>query len=236
MKMVLNKYLAHAGVCSRREAVEIIERGAVRVNGTVVKEPGYVVNLTDKVTYNNKPLVLEQFEYIVLNKPKGYVTTLSDERGRKTVLDLVKGASKKRIYPVGRLDINTTGLLLLTNDGELAQQLSHPKFDVKKVYQLTLNRPLSDKDFERIKKGLHLDDGMVRVSSLSSLKVDPKQVRITLTSGKNRIVRRIFNSLGYHVKKLDRIGYAGLSSKGLTPGQWRTLKTAEINKLPKKKS
>ncbi|OGB97836.1 hypothetical protein A3F06_00385 [candidate division TM6 bacterium RIFCSPHIGHO2_12_FULL_36_22] len=234
MTMPLNKFIAHAGVCSRRQAVQIIQNGGVTINGVVVKEPGYKVLPTDAVKCEGKLLKQEALEYVLLNKPRGFVTTLSDERKRPTVLELVQGASKKRIYPVGRLDINTTGALLLTNDGALAQRLSHPSFKMKKVYQLTLNRLLDAQDFERIKKGISLDDGRVDVSSISISKNNPKDISVTLESGRNRIVRRIFEHFGYTVKKLDRVGYAGLSTKGMPLGSWRYLNEKEIRKLSKK--
>ncbi|HJM68991.1 MAG TPA: pseudouridine synthase, partial [Candidatus Babeliales bacterium] len=236
MTMPLNKFLAHSGVCSRRQAVEIIKRGGVTVNGTVIKEPGHKIEPTDAVKCEGKLLKQESsFEYVLLNKPKGYVTTLSDEKKRPTVIDLVQGASKKRIYPIGRLDINTTGLLLLTNDGQFAQHLSHPSFSMKKVYQLTLNRPLDVKDFERIKRGISLDDGRVDVGAIVVSKANPKAVSVTLESGRNRIVRRIFEHFGYTVKKLDRVGYVGLSTKGMPVGSWRYLNEKEIKRLAAKK-
>ena len=232
MTMPLNKFIAHSGVCSRRQAVEIIKNGGVTVNGTVIKEPGYKVLPTDAVKCNGKLLRQEtSFEYIVLNKPKGFVTTLSDEKHRPTVLELIQGATKKRIYPVGRLDINTTGLLLLTNDGDLAQKMSHPSFRMRKLYQLTLERPLDPKDFARIKRGISLDDGRVDVSAITVSKANPKAISVTLESGRNRIVRRMFEHFGYTVKKLDRVGYAGLTTKGMPIGSWRYLNEADIRRL-----
>ena len=232
--MTLNKFLAHSGVCSRREAVEIIKDGEVTVNGKVVTEPGYRVLPKDAVKCRGKLLRQETFEYVLLNKPRGFVTTMSDEKNRETVLDLITGASKKRIYPVGRLDINTSGLLLMTNDGELSQALAHPSFHIKKMYQLTLNRPIEAQDLERIKKGISLKDGRVDVSAIYASKVNPKELRITLESGKNRVIRRIFEHFGYTVKKLERTGFANLTNKGLPPASWRYLNPKEIQQLTRK--
>lgn len=232
--MQLNKYIAHAGVCSRRKAVELIKEGGVKVNGRVMKEPGYKVLEADVVKVHNKVVAAEKKIYILLNKPKGCVTTVSDDKGRDTVLDLLGSSIAQRLYPVGRLDVNTTGLLVLTNDGDLAQKLSHPKYEIEKVYQVEVSRALTDTDRALIQKGIRLYDGPVKVDSISKpVGVKLNQVRVSLHSGKYRIVRRLFEALGYFVNELDRVKYAGMSKKGLQTGKWRFLTSKEIAKLQK---
>jgi len=231
--MPLNKYLAHSGVCSRRDAVDIIKTGKVKVNGEVMREPGYKVAPTDTVIVNGKKLnIVKDLVYILLNKPKDYITTTEDEKGRKTVLDLIKNATKEKIYPVGRLDRNTSGVLLLTNDGELTQKLTHPSNEIKKLYAVTLDRPLSKADFEKIVEGVQLEDGLAKVDALGY--TDPKdksQVGVEIHSGKNRIVRRIFEHLKYDVKNLDRVIFAGLTKKNVERGKWRLLSEKEVRDL-----
>ncbi len=228
-KMPLNKYISRAGVCSRREAADLIKAGEVKVNGTVNKEPGYKVVEGDVVTYQGNDLEKqEKMVYLLLNKAKDYITTTDDPEGRKTVMDLFTSVDE-RIFPVGRLDRNTTGLLLVTNDGHLAQKLSHPKFMNKKVYQVKLDKPLEQKDFEKIEKGLELEDGVADIDSLAYTNPeDAKEIGIEIHIGKNRIVRRIFEHLGYEVKHLDRVMYAGLTKKNLPRGKWRALTDKEL--------
>ena len=220
----LNKFIANSGVCSRREADTLIQAGVVTVNGEVVTELGTKVNIyTDDIRCNGERLRGEEKVYLIMNKPKGYVTTASDPHADKTVIDLVKGC-KSRVYPVGRLDKNTTGVLLLTNDGEIAERLTHPSYDKKKIYQVSLDKELSEDDYKKILEGVTLTDGEVKADELEY--IDPKDKRkigIEIHSGKNRIVRRIFDSLGYTVKALDRVYFAGLTKKGLKKGEWRYL-------------
>ena len=228
----LNKYLANAGVCSRREADEFILSGAVTVNGEVVKELGSKVLRSDVVLFQEKPVSLEKKVYVLLNKPKDYVTTSDDPQQRKTVMDLVKGACPERIYPVGRLDRNTTGVLLLTNDGDLASKLTHPKFLKKKVYHVFLDKPVTANDLQKISDGIELEDGEIKADAIEY--ADPQdqtQVGIEIHSGKNRIVRRIFESLGYRVVKLDRVQFAGLTKKNVRRGDWRFLTEKEGDML-----
>lgn len=229
----LNKYIADAGICSRREADKLIEAGVIRVNGEVVTQLGYKVSRGDKVQYDNQTLNAEKLRYILLNKPKGYLTTMDDPFERKTVMQLVKTACRERIYPVGRLDRNTTGLLLLTNDGEMAKRLTHPSHNVEKLYHVTLDQPLSKRDLQAIAEGIELDDGFIRVDGIGydELANDRKEVGVKIHSGKNRIVRRIFESLGYKVEKLDRVIFAGLTKKDLPRGRWRHLTDKEISFL-----
>lgn len=226
----LNRYLANAGICSRREADKLIESGSVSINGKVVTELGTKVGPNDKVQFGGETLSREKPRYILLNKPKDYLTTSSDPHNRRTVMSLVEHACHERIYPVGRLDRNTTGLLLFTNDGEMAKKLMHPKFQTKKIYHVYLDKNLTKNDFLKIAEGLELDDGFIRPDGLAYVADvdDKKQVGIELHSGKNRIVRRIFEHLGYKVVKLDRVFYAGLTKKDLPRGKWRFLTEKEI--------
>lgn len=227
----LNKYIADSGIASRRKAQVLIEEGHITVNDRIIKEPGYRVMLEDTVKFNGQNLSPKEHIYILLNKPKNYITTLSDEKGRKTVLDLIKIRTHSRIFPVGRLDRATTGLLLLTNDGHLSQKLAHPSYKIEKVYLATLDKPINLIDINKITKGIVLFDGFTRADTAKTIDEDRKIVRIALHSGKNLIVRRIFEHLGYKVLKLDRIQYAGLTKKNLEIGKWRFLKKEEINKL-----
>ena len=228
----LNKYMANAGVCSRREADELIQKGLVKVNGNVVTELGVKITRNDVVEYDGKVVVAESKCYILLNKPKDTVTTSDDPNGRKTVMDLVKGACNERIYPVGRLDRNTTGVLLLTNDGDLASKLTHPKYVKKKIYQVWTDKPISEEDMQHIADGVELDDGPIHADAISYVSpTDRKQAGIEIHSGRNRVVRRIFESLGYHVVKLDRVYFAGLTKKNLARGRWRYLTQEEVNFL-----
>ena len=230
--MTLNKYLAHSGISSRREAGNIVKEGKVKVNGNVMLEPGYRVQEGDKITYDDKVMTPQKnMVYILLNKPKGFITTTDDEKGRRTVMDLVANAGAERLYPVGRLDRATTGVLLITNDGDLAQKLSHPSYNSKKIYQVTLTEPLTKRDFDYIVGGnVKLEDGMAPVDALAYL-VNKNEIGIEIHSGKNRIVRRIFESLGYVVEKLDRVVYAGLTKKNVSRGKWRFLTEKEIINL-----
>ena len=228
----LNKFLSNAGVCSRREADEFIQKGAVKVNDVVVTELGTKITRQDVVTFNEKPVQIESKVYIVLNKPKNCVTTSDDPQERLTVMDLVKNACQERIYPVGRLDRNTTGVLLLTNDGDLASKLTHPSFKKKKIYHVWLDKNVAIEDMEKIANGLELEDGEIHADAISYASEDDKsQVGIEIHSGRNRIVRRIFESLGYHVTKLDRVYFAGLTKKNLGRGKWRYLNEREVNAL-----
>lgn len=224
----LNKYMANSGVGSRREADELIKMGLVSVNGVTITEMGYKVKATDEIRYEGKKLKAEKPIYILLNKPKGFITTTADPQDRNTVMNLVANAGKERIYPVGRLDRNTTGLLLLTNDGDLADKLTHPSYNVKKIYRVELDKPITKNDFQKIKDGVHLEEGRAMVDDLAIVDGDSKTLGIELHIGWNRIVRRIFESLDYEVVKLDRVVYAGLDKKDLTRGQWRFLKPEEI--------
>ena len=228
----LNKFLANAGVCSRREADEFIQAGVVTVNGEVVTELGTKILRTDEVKFHDAPVTLEKKVYILLNKPKDYVTTSDDPQQRKTVMDLVKDACPERIYPVGRLDRNTTGVLLLTNDGDLASKLTHPKFLKKKVYHVHLDKNVTAHDLEQIREGITLEDGEIKADAVEYAdERDKSQVGIEIHSGKNRIVRRIFESLGYRVTKLDRVQFAGLTKKNLRRGDWRFLSEKEVDML-----
>jgi 23S rRNA pseudouridine2605 synthase len=231
--MPLNKFLAHCGVCSRREAIELISKGLVKVNGAVLTEPGYKVQPDDDINYNNKKLfVTKNLVYILLNKPKDYITTTDDPQGRKTVLQLIQKATTERVYPIGRLDRNTSGVLLLTNDGDLTQKLSHPSYEIKKIYEVKLDKNLTKTDFDKIIDGLTLEDGLVQVDSLAYADSRDKSViGIEIHSGRNRIVRRIFESLGYDVKGLDRVMYAGLTKKNVERSKWRYLSDKEIRLL-----
>jgi 23S rRNA pseudouridine2605 synthase len=232
-EMPLNKFIAHAGVCSRREAAQLVKSGAVTVNKHMVTEPAYKVKPKDVVEYKGKKLFLKKnLVYILLNKPKDYLTTLRDPQGRKTVYQLIQQATNERVYPVGRLDRNTTGVLLLTNDGELAQKLTHPSFEIKKVYEVKLDKPLTKKDFETIMEGIVLEDGFIRPDSMAYAdKHDKSIVGIEIHSGRNRIVRRMFEHLGYKVKNLDRVMFAGLTKKNVERGKWRFLTEKEVRIL-----
>lgn len=227
----LNKYIANAGVCSRREADKLIEEGEIKVNGNVVSELGYKVNATDKVTYKGKILNPEKLVYVLLNKPRDFITTTDDPQDRHTVMQLVAKACTERIYPVGRLDRNTTGLLLLTNDGDLAKKLSHPSHGVQKLYQVDIDKPISDEDFFKIQDGLQLEDGLAKVDEIGLVNDTRQSLGLQIHIGKNRIVRRIFEHLGYQVVKLDRVMYAGLTKKDLPRGKWRHLSGKEVIKL-----
>ena len=231
--MPLNKFLAHCGVAARREAAEIVKAGTVKVNGHVVTEPGHKVSAKDDVRVNGKKIFLaKNLVYILLNKPKDYITTTDDPQGRKTVLDIIKKATPERIYPVGRLDRNTSGVLLLTNDGELSQKLTHPSNEIRKVYHVTLNKQLEKKDFDQILKGVILEDGAAGVDVLAYAdSKDKTQIGVEIHSGRNRIVRRIFETLGYEVRNLDRVMFAGLTKKNVTRGKWRFLTEKEVRDL-----
>ncbi len=228
----LNKFMANAGICSRREADEFIQQGLVKINGVVVTELGTKISHNDTVEYDEKIVTLESKCYILLNKPKDCVTTSDDPNGRTTVMDLVKGACTERIYPVGRLDRNTTGVLLLTNDGDLASKLTHPKYVKKKIYHVWCDKDISEDDMQRIADGIELEDGPIHADAISyATETDRNQAGIEIHSGRNRIVRRIFESLGYHVTKLDRVYFAGLTKKNLPRGRWRYLTQEEVNFL-----
>ena len=228
----LNKYIADAGICSRRNADMYISVGNVTVNGEVMTTLGYRVKPTDEVRFDGKLLSSEKKEYILLNKPKGFITTTNDEKGRKTVMDLVANATNVRILPVGRLDRATTGLLLLTNDGELTKKLTHPTHGVRKIYHVILDRKLDYKDFMKVQDGLELEDGLIEVDEISYVNDKPKnEIGIKIHSGRNRIVRRIFEHLGYQVEKLDRVVFAGLTKKDLPRGHWRRLTQQEVINL-----
>ena len=229
----LNRYLANAGVCSRREADELIRAGAVSVNGVIVTELGTKVSSTDKVQYGDQTLKREKLQYLLLNKPKGYITTLDDPQDRKTVFSLIQDACKERIYPVGRLDRNSTGLLLFTNDGDLAKKLTHPSYGVTKLYHVELDKQLTKNDFAKIMEGVELEDGFVKFDAMeyTSEGSSKKELGVQIHSGRNRIVRRVFESFGYTVVKLDRVLFAGLTKKNLPRGKWRFLAQEEINHL-----
>ncbi len=230
-EMRLNKYIAQSGLCSRREADNLIQQGKIKVNKKVVTEMGYKVMPGDKVYYGSKLLKKEQLVYVLLNKPKDFITTTKDTHERKTVMQLVANACDERIYPVGRLDRNTTGVLLLTNDGELSKKLTHPSHKVSKVYQIELNKPVTEEDLEKIKKGVMLEDGEIKVDDIATLDPEGKFLGVEIHSGRNRIVRRIFEALGYDVVRLDRVMFAGLTKKNLPRGKWRHLQKKEIIRL-----
>jgi 23S rRNA pseudouridine2605 synthase len=232
-EMPLNKYVAHAGVCSRRDAAGLVRSGKVSVNGKVVTEPGHKVTPTDEIKVQGKKIsAAKNLVYILLNKPKDHITTTEDPEGRKTVMDIVKRATTERVYPIGRLDRNTTGVLILTNDGELAQKLSHPSYEVKKIYEVTLDRPLVKKDFDQLLNGLTLEDGFIAPDSLAYADARNKAViGIEIHSGKNRIVRRMFEKIGYDVRNLDRVMYANLTKKNVERGKWRFLQEKEVRLL-----
>ncbi|MEM8527341.1 MAG: pseudouridine synthase [Bacteroidota bacterium] len=228
--MRLNKFIAHSGVCSRRQAAELVKTGKIKVNGTVLKEPGYQLEAGDRVEYKGKVLAIEGKKvYLLMNKPKNTITTLKDEKGRRTVHDLIKSKVEERVYPVGRLDRNTLGLLVLTNDGDLAQRLAHPSYEIQKYYEVTLDKVVTEKHIEQIKAGLELEDGPTPVDAVHFLdEKDKTQVGIKIHIGRNRIVRRIFEHLGYQVKRLDRTYYAGLTKKDLPRGWFRHLTEQEV--------
>ncbi len=230
----LNKYVANAGVCSRREADVLIATGVIKVNDEIITTLGYRVKPNDVVKYNGRVLNNEKKIYILLNKPKGYITTSDDPRQRKTVMELIDGACRERVYPVGRLDRMTTGLLLFTNDGELTKKLTHPSFGAQKVYNAELDKPLSKEDMNKLLEGIELEDGIMKVDDINYIDntpIDRRKVGISIHSGKNRIIRRLFEALGYEVKKLDRVYFAGLTKKNLLRGQWRLLTEQEIGFL-----
>ena len=227
----LNKYIANGGICSRREADDLITAGVILVNGEVVTELGTKVMPTDEVRYEDKILQREKPVYILLNKPKNFITTTDDEKSRDNVMMLIEGACSQRVYPVGRLDRNTTGLLLFTNDGEMTKKLTHPRYGVKKIYQVELDRDMSLADFEKLANGIELEDGLMKPDDLAFVEGDKRVLGITLHSGKNRVVRRLFAHLGYEVEKLDRVYYAGLTKKDIPRGEWRFLRPEEINIL-----
>jgi len=227
----LNRYIANAGVCSRRDADVLIQSGEIKVNGNPVTEMGYQVKPGDIVKYGNRVLNREKMVYVLLNKPKDFITTTEDPEERRTVMDLVKEAADTRLFPVGRLDRNTTGLLLLTNDGELAEKLTHPSYNIKKIYEVHLDKPITEEDFNRVLEGVELEDGKAEVDELATVSGDRTVLGIELHLGRNRIVRRIFEHLGYDVIKLDRVMYAGLDKKDLTRGKWRYLSEKEVIRL-----
>jgi 23S rRNA pseudouridine2605 synthase len=229
----LNQYIAKAGVCSRREADELIASGQIQVNGKVVREMGWRVHHNDKVTYNGENLRGEKPVYLLLNKPKGFLSTLKDDRGRKTVISLIQHACDERIYPVGRLDRDTTGLLLFTNDGDLAKNLTHPSSNVKKIYHVYLDKPMTEADVEKMNEGLELEDGFMKPDVVNYVQEQPDgtELGIQIHSGKNRIVRRLFEHLGYKVVKLDRVLFANLTKKDIPRGKWRMLRDKEVAML-----
>jgi 23S rRNA pseudouridine2605 synthase len=229
----LNKYIANAGICSRREADELITAGVIKVNGVVVTTLGSKVMPEDKVQYGDQSISNEKKRYLLLNKQKGYVTTTKDPHAKNTVMELIEGACRERIYPVGRLDRNTTGLLLFTNDGDLAKKLMHPSSRIRKMYHVVLDQPVSKADMLKIAEGIALDDDRVQVDGIAYVEdaKDRREIGLELHSGQNRVVRRIFESLGYKVTKLDRVVYAGLTKKGIPRGKWRFLSDQEVIRL-----
>ena len=229
----LNKYIADAGICSRREADNLILAGAVRINGEVVTALGTKVSMKDRVQFGDQTLAREKLRYLLLNKPKGFITSTEDPHHDKTVMNLVANACKERVYPVGRLDRNTTGLLLFTNDGQLTKKLSHPRYGIKKIYHAVLDKALTKPDMTKIAEGIELDDGKIKVDAIEYVGdgTDKKELGIELHSGKNRVVRRIFEKFGYNVVKLDRVYFAGLTKKNLSRGHWRFLEEKEVNML-----
>jgi 23S rRNA pseudouridine2605 synthase len=232
-EMPLNKFIAYAGVCGRREAAELVKEGKIKVNNNIVYEPGFKVTENDKVVFNNKQLYTQKnLVYILLNKPKDYITTAKDTHGRKTVFELIKHATKERVFSVGRLDRNTTGVLLLTNDGELTQKLTHPSFEIRKIYEVKLDKPLLKKDMEAILNGIELEDGFIVADAVGYADAKDKSlIGIEIHSGRNRIVRRIFEHLGYDVKNLDRVLFANLTKKNIERGKWRFLNEKELRLL-----
>jgi len=232
LEIRLNKYLSNAGVCSRREADVLIQTGVVTVNGKIITELGYKIAPTDVVQYDGETINAEKKRYVLLNKPKGFITTMDDPQGRKTVMSLVKSACRERIYPVGRLDRETTGVLLFTNDGDMAKKLTHPRYQAKKIYHAELNKPFKSEDFEKLLKGVDLEDGRIRADQASYVDGgNSREVGLEIHSGKNRIVRRMFESIGYTVVKLDRVVFAGLTKKDLPRGMYRHLTEEEVGYL-----
>lgn len=231
--MPLNKFIAHSGICSRRDAADLVKSGKVIVNGAKVVEPGHKVSDKDDIKVNGKKLFIRRnLVYILLNKPKDFITTTEDPQGRKTVMDILRNATEERVYPIGRLDRNTTGVLLLTNDGELAQKLSHPSYEIKKIYEVKLDKPLTKKDFETILSGVTLEDGLISPDTMAYADSKDKSViGIEIHSGRNRIVRRIFEHMGYDVRNLDRVMYANLTKKNVDRGKWRFLTEKEVRLL-----
>lgn len=231
----LNKFIANAGVCSRREADKLIEAGLIKIDGKVVKEMGYKVQYGERVEYKGELLSTEKKVYILLNKPKDFLTTVSDDRGRKTVMDLLKNAAKERLYPVGRLDRNTTGVLLMTNDGELAQRLAHPSYNIKKVYHAVLDKKLSHEDFLKLQQPIELEDGTITLDDIDYVEGEGKtHIGVEIHSGKNRIVRRIFEHFNYEVVRLDRVMFAGFTKKDIPRGKYRFLTEKELIPFRKK--
>jgi len=224
----LNKYLSNAGICSRREADVLIQTGVVSVNGEIILELGYKIKPGDVVQYDGETINAEKKRYVLLNKPKGFITTMDDPLGRRTVMSLVKKACKERVYPVGRLDRDTTGLLLFTNDGDMAKKLTHPRYKAKKIYHAELNKPVSKDDLEKLKNGLDLEDGKTHFDEASYVNGNSREIGVELHSGKNRIVRRMFEALGYETIKLDRVQFAGLTKKDLPRGTFRHLSEKEV--------
>lgn len=228
----LNKYIANSGICSRREADELITQGLVEVNGKVVTEMGYQVEKTDKVVFDGQSITPEKPVYVLLNKPKGYISTTKDDKARKTVMDLVANASPYRVFPVGRLDRSTTGVILLTNDGHMTKKLTHPSFEAKKIYHVTLDKKLTNEDMKLILEGIRLDEGIATVDQISFIEGKPKnEVGIEIHIGWNRVIRRIFQRLGYEVEALDRVMFAGMTKKNIKRGHWRILTELEVNNL-----
>jgi len=224
----INKYISNSGICSRRDADKLIQEGRVKINGTVISEMGIKVQETDEVRFNNKVISPQNFSYVLINKPKDYISTMEDPENRKTVMQLVQNACSERVYPVGRLDRNTTGLLLLTNDGDLSQKLTHPSYKMKKVYQVELDKPLTAFHFDEIAKGIKLEDGLAPVDDIVILDQSKKLIGIQIHIGRNRIVRRIFEHFDYEVVKLDRTLYGSLTKKDLPRGKWRLLTEREV--------
>ena len=227
----LNKFIAASGICSRRDADELIKKGKVKLNGKVVTELGIKVELSANVLVNDKVITPEKKVYILINKPKDYISTVDDPHAEKTVIDLIRNATKERVYPVGRLDRNTTGVLLLTNDGDLTKKLTHPSFNKKKIYHISLNKAVVRADLDRIADGIELDDGFIKADAINFVDGNKKEIGIEMHSGRNRIVRRIFEYLGYRVVKLDRVYFAGLTKKSVPRGKWRFLEEKEISML-----
>lgn len=232
-QMPLNKFIAHCGICARRDAAELVKQGKIKVNDKVILEPGFKVSSKDKVFFNNKQVHLSKnLVYILLNKPKDYITTAKDPEGRKTIFDIIGNATTERVYPVGRLDRNTTGVLLLTNDGELTQRLSHPKFNIKKIYEIKLDKPVTKADMDTIAGGITLEDGFIQPDAIAYADTkDRSVIGIQIHSGRNRIVRRIFEHMGYDVRNLDRVMFANLTKKNVDRGKWRFLTEKEIRLL-----